>query len=466
MGQPMHRAERSTGSLGRKVISMLKKLFQRPTTTLTALAQRRLLITTQFFPPDFAATGQLIDELAQQLSRQGHGVTIFTGQPSYAFEVESAPSYEHKAGVVVKRSRVSRLWSSRIRGKMVSGLLFCVRVVLHLVRRAATYDVVLLTTAPPFLPILGYLVCRLLKRPYVCLIYDLYPDIAIKLGVTSEVHWVSRLWIWANRQTWRHAQGIVVLSASMKARVETLAPEVSGKLSIIHSWASPTQITPMAKEANWFSHQHHTVERFTVIYSGNMGRCHDVDTVLDAAERLRSYPIQFVFIGGGAKQPYLKASADERQLSNCLFLPYQDKAVLPYSLTAGDLSLVTVSDGMEELVAPSKLYSALAAGRPIAMVCAASSYLNHMVAHGRFGASFENGDSFGLSEFILYLSRHQQVVDAMGHRGRCYLERYFTPDLIALQYSQVLFEQAVISSLVDRAQPLTAPLFLPAQKIA
>ena len=115
----------------------------------------KLSIITQFFPPDYAATGQLIEELALQLGRQGLPVDIFTGQPGYAYNKESAPAIEHLEQVKIKRSRMTRIWSKRIRGKALNGLLFCLRSGVHLLRTRSRGDVLLLTTAPPFLPLLG-----------------------------------------------------------------------------------------------------------------------------------------------------------------------------------------------------------------------------------------------------------------------------------------------------------------------
>ena len=73
----------------------------------------------------------------------------------------------------------------------------------------------------------------------------------------------------------------------------------------------------------------------------------------------------------------------ELGIDSCLFLPYQARENLPFSLTACDVSIVSISEGMEGLVAPSKLYSALASGRPIASICPENSYLNEIFAEAK-----------------------------------------------------------------------------------
>ncbi|MEB3231131.1 MAG: glycosyltransferase family 4 protein [Leptolyngbyaceae bacterium] len=420
--------------------------------------QPNVLILNQFFPPDFVATGQLIEELAKQLVQQNLDIEVFTGQPGYAFQTQSAPVQEVADGVRIRRSRMSHLWLQRIRGKALSGLVFSLRSFLFVMQRQwfcfrPTHDVVLVTTAPPFLPIVVYLAHRLIGIPYVCLIYDLYPDVATRLGVIPPTHWLAQRWQQLNRAVWSHARQVIVLSDSMKQRVMQNCPSLpSHKVTVIHSWADPNHIVPRAKQHNWFAQTHDLVKPFTVLYSGNMGRCHDLDTVLEAMQQLQSdphpVPIQFVFIGGGAKLQVLQATVAALNLTHVTFLPYQAKEDLPYSLTAGDLALVSVSETMDDLVAPSKLYSALAAGLPVAAICPLRSYLNPLIAEARCGATFGNGQGKQLAAYIQRLRGDRALAVAQGKSGRHYLETHFTPQKIAAAYAQVLHQAA---------QPLSQP---------
>jgi glycosyltransferase involved in cell wall biosynthesis len=410
---------------------------------------KRLSIITQFYPPDYAATGQLIEELVNQLARLGMHVHVFTGQPGYAFQEETAPSVESSERIWIRRSRTSQIWPRRIRGRALNGLLFCLRAGVHLLKSASRGEVLLLTTEPPYLLILGFLAHLCFGTPYVCLLYDLYPDVAVELNVVPPHHWIVRFWDWLNRLIWKNASNVIVLSATMKERIIAKCPEIEDKIAVIHSWADPNSIKPMNKQDNWFAHQFNLVEKFTVLYSGNMGRCHDMDTILAAAEQLQNEPIQFVFIGNGAKREACIEKAQSLKLENCQFLPYQKKPVLPYSLTACDLSLVSVSPGMEGLVAPSKLYGILAAGRPVAAICGTNSYLRQLVAEANCGEAFDNGDAAGLANFIRSLAANSQLAKGLGDSGRCYLQSHFTPEIIARQYLQVL------SSTVEHSS--TAP---------
>ncbi len=416
-----------------------KPLVDRPVARKSGVSKPKikLKIVNQFFPPDYAATGQLIEELASNLSHlkeEFGAVDVFTSQPSYAFNRDDLPRRETLDLLSIRRSDAARFCPHRIRGKAVAGTIFFFRTALHLLRHPQSRELVLLTTAPPFLPLLGYLLSRVCRIRYVCLLYDLYPDIAIELDVIKKQHWIAKLWDRLNCLTWKNAAAIIVLSDTMKDRILAKQPGIEHKITTIPNWADPHQILPIAKQDNWFAQEHDLVEPFTVLYSGNMGRCHDMDTLFDAVILLRDTPIRFVFIGSGDKRKQFMDRVDELGVTSCLFLPYQSRENLPFSLTACDVSIVSISEGMEGLVAPSKLYSALASGRPIASICSEHSYLNEIFAEANCGSTVRNGDSAGLAAYLQQLSQNPHLAQTLGESGRQYCLKNYTVEKISKDY--------------------------------
>ena len=399
---------------------------------------KKLFVVNQFFPPDFAPTGQLINELVAHLGDNGTPIKVFTGLPAYAFNEVSALPLEIHNNVIIRRTRATQVSIHNIRGKAFHGFLFTVRSILHLLRHLKKDDTLLLTTAPQFLPFIGYLLHLVKGSNYVCLIYDLYHDVAEKLGVISSENWIIKLWNRLNELTWKKATKVIVLSTSMKKQILKKQPKLGHKISVISNWSDPNWIVPIAKEDNWFAHKYNLTEKFTVLYSGNMGRCHDIQTILDVASLLQGYPVQFVFIGGGPKYRSSQNFVQTYGLDNCLFLPYQDKEILPYSLTACDLTLVSVEEGMGGIVAPSKFYSLLATGRPIAVICDKECYLNELVKKNQCGVTFANNNSDALANFILQISSNPELAKSMGEAGRNYLISQCTLEVIAQQYATVL----------------------------
>jgi glycosyltransferase involved in cell wall biosynthesis len=426
-------AQTSSQSLKKNGDSLLKD----SSCTRPAIHPINLKIVNQFFPPDYAATGQLIEELAHQLQEGIGSVEVFTSKPGYAFDASnppSAPRRENHKFLSIHRSHSAQLWQNRIRGKTLAGVLFFLRATLHLLRHRHRRELVLLTTAPPFLPFLGYIVSRFCQISYVCLLYDLYPDIAIELGVIKNQDAIARFWDYCNALTWQRAQAIIVLSETMKDRIVAKQPSIEHKICVIPNWTEPQVIKPLPKKQNWFAQEHGLVEPFTVLYSGNMGRCHDMRTLLEAIVLLQNKPIKFVFIGSGEQRNYIQQELQELGITNCLFLPYQARENLPFSLTACDISIVSIAEQMEGLIAPSKLYSALASGAPIAAICPAHSYLNDVVKQANCGATFRNGDGQGLAAYLEHLSQNPQLVQDLGHSGREYCVNNYSKEKVAKDY--------------------------------
>jgi glycosyltransferase involved in cell wall biosynthesis len=403
----------------------------------------RLTLVSQFFPPDFAATGQLLDDLSRRLAERGLQVQVFTGMPAYAFNSADAERLTFETNRCVRRSLASRLWPQRIRGRAVNGLIFCARVAIRLLRAARRGDLLLYTTEPPYLPIVGWLVHRLTGTPYIVLLYDLYPDVLVELKVLPANHPIVRLWRRLNALVLRDAAELIVLSEPMaerlRAHLPPSQPSLAAKLHVIPSWADPAEIEPRPRDNNWFVLRHHLQHSFTVLYSGNQGRCHDLVTLLGAALILRhETQIRFLFVGKGPQNGRLRQLVHDWNLPNCTFLPYQDLDALPFSLTAAHLAVVSLGIEAEGLVAPSKLYGHLAAGTPIAAITPAGSYLRQLVEQHHCGRWFANGDSPGLADWIRHLVAHPAEAAGLGRSARDLLLTSASPDLITHQYLDVI----------------------------
>lgn len=400
-------------------------------------SSRRLTIVSQFFPPDFAATGQLLDDLTERVSRDGLHVQVLTGMPAYAFNQVDAPRVQFLPGRVIFRSRASRFWPKRIRGRAVNGLLFCTRSALRLLRYARRGDLLVYTTEPPYLPIVGWLVYLVTRTPYSLILYDLYPDVLVQLDVLRERHPLTRLWRQLNRYSYAAARDIVVLSQPMRDLVARFVPAVSQRITIIPSWADTDLIRPIAREDNWFVKRYQLADTFNVLYSGNQGRCHDLVTLMGAAMLLRDQPsVRFLFIGSGAQHQRIRDLAVDWGLSNCLFLPYQDYDVLPYSLSSADLAVVSLGISAVGLVAPSKLYGHLAAGTPLAVISPYHSDLRELVS-GKLGAWFANGDGAGLAQYIEILRSDKVQWAELSNRCRSTALESYSAHKAASQYARL-----------------------------
>jgi glycosyltransferase involved in cell wall biosynthesis len=396
-------------------------------------------IITQFYPPDYAATGQFVNDLAIALVQQGFDVSVFTGMPGYAFSETDVNRQENIDGVFVRRTGSVQLMSKRIRNKVFGSVLFLIRCAIKFRHKKIRGSHLVLTSAPPFLGLIGWFYNKLFNHTYSCIIYDVYPEVAVRMGVVGNDHWIVKFWEFVNLKVWQRAESLIVLSEPMKQLLVQKNAELADKIHVIHSWADPKFIRPIAKSDNWFATQHKLTDRFVVLYSGNLGRCHDSDTILKCAQLLSNRTdIQFVFIGNGVGAQSIKTAIESGELPNALQLPYQDKEVLPFSLTACDLSLVSILPNVGDTIAPSKMYGILAAGRPVAAICPDDSYLREIVQAGDCGDCFENGDAQGLADFICFLASNPYIKERLGKNARKLLELHYTVDKAVPKYIEAL----------------------------
>ena len=195
----------------------------------------------------------------------------------------------------------------------------------------------------------------------------------------------------------------------------------------------------MAKELNPFVHRHGLEGKLVVLYSGNLGQAHELETLVEAAERLKDlHELVILFIGEGAKKAKLMAMVEERQLSNVLFLPPVPYEELSYSLTAGDVGVVTLERGVEGLCEPSKLYGYLAAGLAILALVGEKSEVAEIVERHQCGYRLDPGDVDGVVETLRYLATHRGELEKMKRSARECLEHFYDRRLAVEKYLDII----------------------------
>ena len=397
-----------------------------------------LTVVSQHFFPDLASTGQLLTELAVGMHKLGCSVFVLTARPSYTSEGQILRS-DSIEGVVVRRLPSTHLDKNRAVGRIINGMTFFLSAFFALLSRPSN-EVLFIVSNPPILPLIGLLLRRLRRQRFIYLVYDIYPDIAEKLGYLRADGFVSKLWKKMNRHVLRAASSVITPSESMKGVVSSHMGINGGsdQVRVIHNWVDSSFIVPISKDKNWFAGQHNLREKFVVLYAGNLGLSHDLETIITAAEHLREHNIRFVFIGEGGKKQNLMRLAKSKNLENVLFLPFQAREVLPYSVTCADVSIVALERGIEGLSMPSKLYTILASGRPVVALVDRDSDVAHIIAEAGCGVSINQYDVKGLVEAVTMYYRDPGMANLHGLNGRKYFEEHFTLDHATQLYLDVL----------------------------
>ncbi len=213
---------------------------------------------------------------------------------------------------------------------------------------------------PPLFSIWGYALKLLRNEPYLCIMMDVYPDVAIRDKVLSESSVLSWFLGRVSIFTLKNASAVIVIGRCMREML--IAKGIpSSKIHYIPNWVNEEMVYPVPQRDNKLRQELNLGEDFVVLYSGNMGISHDFDDLLEVARRFRNLPgLKFVLIGNGAQWQKVKKFKEMEELSNLILLPFQPQERLAESLSMGDVHFVSLRDGFEGLEVPSKAYSALA----------------------------------------------------------------------------------------------------------
>jgi glycosyltransferase involved in cell wall biosynthesis len=183
--------------------------------------------------------------------------------------------------------------------------------------------------------------------------------------------------------------------------VDAIAKYMIQPVVIIPNWVNSEFVKPMDKKDNTFAIKHGLTEKLVVMYSGNLGLTHDIESIVETADCLKdNHKVHFVIIGEGAKKTKIEQLVKDKGLGNVLMLPYQDKEVLPYSLSCADIGVVTLSQGAEMISVPSKTYYTLAAGSVILALASKESELGVLINTHNCGVVFEEPKASEVAQFI------------------------------------------------------------------
>ncbi len=399
----------------------------------------RLLAINQFYHPDLAATSQLLTQLCEDLSARGHDVTVISSRGGY-LGGDRLPAQETVAGVRVLRAWATGFGKRSVAHRMSDYLTFWASAVATAITRTRP-DVMLALTTPPMIAAGAGLVSRARSVPLVTWVQDVYPEIAVAFGVVRAGHPAVRALELLNRLTYAQARTTVVLSEGMARRVIAQGQDPE-RVVVVPNWSDAQVLRPMATTANAFRAEHGLQGRFVVMYSGNLGRGHDVATLVEAARWLhdRRPDVVFVFVGDGERRPEAERLA--RGLENVRFLPYQPLEGLNESLAAADVHLASLRPGLEGLLVPSKLYGVLAVGRPLLYIGPDTCELARVIRDHDVGWHGVPGDAAGLADAIAAYHGDPERVAATGERARALLVQTLDRPIAVGRWERLLTEAA------------------------
>lgn len=369
-------------------------------------------------------TRQLSIDIINNFAKQGAEIHLITGIIESNYE---ALDPKIKVTSLIKHNSTSTL------KRIFTWSIFTIFSFFYVLFSSKKNELILVTT-PPFIIFLGSFFKKIRKQNYHLIIWDLYPDVLINFGTLKESSFIIKTWKKLNTKCFDNASSIFTLGQHLSSAIEKYTKK---EVIIIPNWVKSDFLKPIPKSENIFAIQHQLTGKFVVMYSGNLGMTHDIESIVNTADLLKNNSsIHFVIIGDGVKKVKISQMVKEKGLQNVLLLPYQDKDVLPYSLGCADIGIVTLSLGAENISVPSKTYYLMAAGSAILALSSHESELGVLVEKYQCGRVFEKPDVSAIAEYILFLSKNNDTLNTFKENSRKASLNY-TPQNAKLYYKYI-----------------------------
>lgn len=417
--------------------------------------KKKLLIYAHYFYPDVASTGQILTELSEGL-KKSFEITVICAVPSYSGKIEARYKkqriyIEEFKGIKVVRVRVPEFQKSNKLSRIKNLVQYFFNSLIATFK-VDKQDYIFAISQPPIiggvLGVLGKWIkgCKLIYN-----IQDFNPEQTIAIGY-SKNKVILNIAKMIDKLSCRLANKVIVVGRDMQ---QTLVDRFNNKNVpkniFINNWINEKEIYPLEENHPKiidFKEKYFLADKFTVMYSGNIGLYYDLENIIKVIGRFKDRKdIAFTFVGDGTVKKALEKYSMENSLNNVKFIPYQNKEDLIYSLNSADIHWVVNAKGIKGVSVPSKLYGVMAVGKPVLGVLEKGSEARLIVEECNCGFCIEPSNYDGIYEKINYILDNKSKLNSLGKNGRVYLEKNLTKEVSINKYKDSILSISETSNI-------------------
>lgn len=393
-----------------------------------------------------------MSELALELRQLGHEVTVLTTTPHYNLDPEARSRQpltqrwlgllfeSNYSGIPVFHASIPAK-ADRVGARLLDYIRFHAVSTIAGLTKIGGYDIVLAPSPPLTIGFSAWLLGLARRVPFIYNVQEIYPDVAVSLGVLTNRRAIKALEIF-ERFVYRRARIVTVISEWFRRRLLSKGVPPS-KLRVIPNFVDTEFMQPGSRR-NDFSTAHNLNDKFVVLYAGNIGLTQGFETILEAAHLLCRLPeLCILIVGDGARRGWLELQLAEKQLTTVVLLPYQPRSVVPRIYASADICLVPLKRGTSHQTFPSKIYTIMAAGRSVVASADPDSELAWVVEEAGCGWTVPPDDAPALAAAIERAYLRKDDLRMLGLRGRDYVIAHHSRQAVSRQYD------ALIRDLVD-----------------
>ena len=406
--------------------------------------KKNLLIIAHYYYPDVASTGQILKDIADNLKDE-FNISVLCTVPSYTGNIENKykdkdiyiediddiKAYRVKVFEFDKKNKLSRI-------KNILSYYFKAKKV---IRTLEDIDCVLALSQPPVLGgIIGIYAKKKLNCKLIYNIQDFNPEQIMAINFIKNKLIIDIL-MYLDKRTCRKSDLIITVGKDL---VETVNKRFNYKdvpsTIMINNWIDDEEIYPLSKDNEKvleFKNKYNLNNKFIIMYSGNIGLYYDLENIIKVIEKIKDNNILFAFVGEGAKKKILIDYVNSHNINNVIFIPYQNKEDLIYSLNAADVHFCINAKGIKGVSCPSKFYGIAACSKPVIAVLEKDSEIYSIIDKTKCGLLSEPNDYVKLEENIKEIVNRKDL-DIMGNNGYKYLKKHLTKKEATNKYKKAI----------------------------
>lgn len=421
-------------------------------------SKKKILMYAHYYIPDVASTGQVCADLAEGLSNT-FDVTVICVVPSYTGKIDEKYKDKKKKffeedinGVRVVRVKVPEFDKSSKKSRILN-IVSYYRNAKKATRMLGDFDYVFSISQPPILGgMLGIYGSKKKHAKFIYNIQDFNPEQVLAVGY-SHNRLITDFMMKMDKKSCLKSDLIITVGRDL---VETVnkrfekSKKKPRKVVMINNWIDEKTVYPLKSDDEGvvsFKKQYGLEDKFIFMYSGNIGLYYDLEGLFGTIKKIKpgtkskdGREVVFAFVGAGSLLTKLKTYKEEHKMDNVVFIPYQDKDKLIYSLNAADVHFCVSAKGIKGVSCPSKYYGIAAVAKPVLAVLEHDSEIGMIIKESGSGFCSEPKD------YDMLLSNLNKYIDmdgsntTMGDNGYTFLKRNLTKGLSVQKYNDVIRE--------------------------
>jgi glycosyltransferase involved in cell wall biosynthesis len=406
----------------------------------------RIVILTQYYPPETGAPQNRLSDLARRFHEAGDDVEVWTAMPNYPVgKVQQAYRgkfffSEIQDGILVKRSWIYATQSKSILPRLVNYFSFVFSSIIRGFIRPKKADFIICESPPLFLGISALLICKIKRARLVFNVSDLWPESAEKLGIVTNKFMLGV----SEKLELSLYKYAFAVSCQTQGIVENIKKRSSQKnLYWLPNGVDPEWFNPEKYSDQWRYENGFKKEDLLLLYAGILGHAQGLEVIIKAASRLNHLPhIHWILVGDGPVKEELTQLSSKLNTHNVHFMGNQPRHFMPMIVKACDATVVPLKKlPLFEGAIPSKIFENLAMEVPVVLGVEGEAR-ELFIRQGQAGLAFEPENDEALAKCILKLIESPGAIQSFGKNGREYVLKHFDRRRIALDFRQFIKDKA------------------------